>query len=73
MLLPDSRAFPPSEIASFLLKAGLDKETPVFVCENLTLTNEKITSSSLEQVSKQSFWVFMRNGYQSKPQSKRIS
>ena len=56
MLLPDSREFPPSEIASFLLlKAGLDKETPVFVCENLTLDDEKVTSSSLEQVSKQAF------------------
>ncbi len=55
ILLPDSRAFPPSEIASFLLKAGLDKETPVFVCENLTLDNEKITSSSLKQVSEQAF------------------
>ena len=55
MLLPDSRAFPPSEIASFLLKAGLDKETPVFVCENLTLDDERVTSSRLEQVSEQAF------------------
>ena len=55
ILLPDSRAFPPSEIASFLLKAGLDKETTVFVCENLTLDNERVTSSSLKQVSEQAF------------------
>ena len=55
MLLPDSRAFPPREIASFLIKAGVDKETPVFVCENLTLDDEKVTSSSLEEVSKQTF------------------
>ncbi|MGD0996074.1 MAG: precorrin-6y C5,15-methyltransferase (decarboxylating) subunit CbiE [Candidatus Bathyarchaeia archaeon] len=55
ILLPDSRAFPPSEIASFLLKAGLDKETPVFVCENLTLDDERVTSSSLKQVSEQAF------------------
>jgi len=55
MLLPDSRAFPPSEIASFLLKAGADEETSVFVCENLTLDNEKATSTSLEGVSKQTF------------------
>jgi cobalt-precorrin-7 (C5)-methyltransferase len=54
-LLPDSRAFPPSEIASFLLKAGIDKKTPVFVCENITLNDEKVTSSSLEIVSKQAF------------------
>jgi cobalt-precorrin-7 (C5)-methyltransferase len=55
MLLPDSRAFSSSEIANFLLKAGVDKETSVFVCENLTLDHEKATSSSLEQVSKQTF------------------
>jgi cobalt-precorrin-7 (C5)-methyltransferase len=55
IILPDSRAFPPSEIATFLLKAGLDKETPVFVCENLTLDNEKIASTSLEKVATQTF------------------
>jgi cobalt-precorrin-7 (C5)-methyltransferase len=55
MLLPDSRAFPPHEIASFLIKAGVDKETPVFVCENLTLDDERVISSSLEEVSKQTF------------------
>jgi len=55
MLLPDPRAFPPAEIASFLLKAGLDEETPVFVCENLSLENERVTSSSLTQVSEQAF------------------
>ena len=55
MLLPDSRAFAPKEIASFLIKAGLEKETQVFVCENLTLENEKVTSGSLEQVAEQTF------------------
>jgi cobalt-precorrin-7 (C5)-methyltransferase len=55
MLLPDSRAFAPCEIATFLIKAGLSKETSVFVCENLTLDDEKVTSSTLEQVSKQAF------------------
>jgi cobalt-precorrin-7 (C5)-methyltransferase len=55
MLLPDSRAFPPSEIASFLIKAGIDKKTPVYICENLTLDDEKITSSILEEVSQQAF------------------
>jgi cobalt-precorrin-7 (C5)-methyltransferase len=55
MLFPDSRAFPPSEIASFLLKAGVDKETCVFVCENLTLDDEKVTFSTLGEVSKQAF------------------
>ncbi len=55
MILPDSRAFPPKIIANFLIKAGLDKETSVFVCENITLPDERVTSSSLEQVSMQDF------------------
>ena len=55
LLLPDSRAFSPSEIASFLIKAGLDKKIPVFICENLTLNEEKITPSSLEEVSQLTF------------------
>jgi cobalt-precorrin-7 (C5)-methyltransferase len=55
MLFPDSRAFPPKEIASFLIKAGLNPRTPVYICENLTLENEKITSSKLEEVSSQTF------------------
>jgi cobalt-precorrin-7 (C5)-methyltransferase len=55
LLLPDSRAFSPSEIASFLIKAGLDKKTPVFICENLTLGDEKVTPSSLEEVSQLTF------------------
>ena len=55
MLLPDPKAFSPREIASFLIKDGLDKGTPVFVCENLTLDNERIVESTLEQASKLDF------------------
>jgi cobalt-precorrin-7 (C5)-methyltransferase len=55
MLLPDSRAFPPKEIAAFLINAGVDKKTPVYICENLTLDNETITSSILEKISAQVF------------------
>ena len=55
MLLPDQRGFPPSEIASALLNAGVDKETSVFVCENLTLDDEQVTFSTLEEISKQLF------------------
>lgn len=51
MLLPDPKAFSPREIASFLIKAGLDKATPVFVCESLTLSDEKIVESTLDRVS----------------------
>ena len=55
MLLPDSRAFPPKEIAGFLIKAGLERKIAVFVCENLTLSDEKVTASSLEEVCKLDF------------------
>lgn len=55
MLLPDSRAFAPKDIASFLIKTGIDKKTPVYVCENTTLQNEKVTSSTLDGVVGQTF------------------
>ena len=55
MLLPDIRAFTSSEIASFLVKAGVDEETSVFVCGNLTLDDEKVTSSTLGEVSERAF------------------
>ena len=51
MLLPEPKAFGPREIARFLLKSGLDKETPVFVCERLTLSDERIVKSTLEQAA----------------------
>jgi cobalt-precorrin-7 (C5)-methyltransferase len=51
MLLPDPKAFPPREIASFLIEAGLDKETQVFVCERLTLSDERIVESTLEHAA----------------------
>ncbi len=55
ILLPDSRAFPPREIAAYLIKAGFDAQTPVFICENLTLENERVTESSLSGVSAADF------------------
>lgn len=51
MLLPDPKAFPPREIASFLIKSGLDTETPVFVCERLTLNDERVVESTLGRVA----------------------
>ncbi len=55
MLLPDAKAFPPKEIASYLIQSGIDRQTPVFICENLTLSDEKVTASSLEGVLKLDF------------------
>jgi cobalt-precorrin-7 (C5)-methyltransferase len=51
MLLPDPKAFPPREIASFLIEAGLDKDTTVFVCERLTLSDERIVETTLERAA----------------------
>jgi cobalt-precorrin-7 (C5)-methyltransferase len=55
MLLPEPKAFRPREIASFLLKSGLDKATPVFVCERLTLSGERVVETTLEQAAKLDF------------------
>ncbi|MGE5533513.1 MAG: precorrin-6y C5,15-methyltransferase (decarboxylating) subunit CbiE [Bacillota bacterium] len=55
LLLPNSRGFAPKNIASFLIDLGTDRETPVYICENLTLENEKITCSTLGKVSEQTF------------------
>jgi len=50
ILLPDSKDFRPQEISRFLLERGVNAKTPVFVCENLTLNNEKVLSSTLDEV-----------------------
>jgi cobalt-precorrin-7 (C5)-methyltransferase len=55
LLLPNSRGFEPKEIARFLIDIGTDKTLPVFICENITLENEKVTESTLEKVVGQSF------------------
>jgi cobalt-precorrin-7 (C5)-methyltransferase len=55
LLLPNSRGFKPQDVASFLIESNIDRETPVFVCENITLENEKITSSTLGQIVGKSF------------------
>jgi len=55
LLLPNSRGFTPKDIASFLIELDTDKQTPVYICENLTLENEKVIESTLEKVAEQSF------------------
>jgi precorrin-6B methylase 1 len=49
-VLPDPKAFPPSEIAGYLLRRRVDGQTRVFLCENLTLENEKVTQCTLSEV-----------------------
>jgi cobalt-precorrin-7 (C5)-methyltransferase len=51
LLLPSSKTFLPKEIANFLINSGIDPNTPVFICENLTLDNERVVESSLKGVS----------------------
>jgi cobalt-precorrin-7 (C5)-methyltransferase len=55
LLLPDSKSFSPAEAAKFLIKSGVDVETPVFVCENLTLSDERVVRSNLGEVARSSF------------------
>ena len=55
MLLPDPAAFTPSQISEYLLKAGVNKETIIVVCQNLTLVDEKIVETTLEGALNRSF------------------
>jgi cobalt-precorrin-7 (C5)-methyltransferase len=50
MLLPDAKSFAPKDIAALLIQTGADKKTPSYVCENLTLDNEKVTITTLEEL-----------------------
>jgi cobalt-precorrin-7 (C5)-methyltransferase len=50
MLLPDAKSFAPKDISALLLETGANKETQVYICENLTLENEKVTSTTLEEL-----------------------
>jgi cobalt-precorrin-7 (C5)-methyltransferase len=54
MLLPD-KSFSPCDIARFLIDHGIDEETPVSVCENLTLDDERTVTSTLDGILKQEF------------------
>ena len=55
LLLPDPKSFSPAEAAEFLIERGVDARTPVFVCENLTLSDERVVSSTLGEVARSSF------------------
>ncbi len=55
MLLPASQGFTPKDIAALLLDAGADGATEVYVCENLTLENQKVTKTVLADVASQIF------------------
>lgn len=55
ILFPDSKNFSPKEIAAYLINAGCNAKTTVFICENLTLNNEKVTETCLGGVSAAEF------------------
>ena len=55
MLLPNPKGFTPSDIAKFLINEGVTAETPVVVCENLTLSNESAEKSTLKGISGMTF------------------
>jgi cobalt-precorrin-7 (C5)-methyltransferase len=55
MLLPAPKGFTPRDIAALLLETGANPKTEVYICENVTLENEKITQTTLEKAADQSF------------------
>ena len=55
MLLPALKGFVPKDIAARLLETGADPKTSVYICENVTLEDEKITQTTLEKAADQSF------------------
>jgi cobalt-precorrin-7 (C5)-methyltransferase len=57
MILPDPKSFSPQDVARFLIDHGTDGETPVSVCENLTLDNERTVTSTLDGILSQEFDV----------------
>jgi cobalt-precorrin-7 (C5)-methyltransferase len=55
VLLPNPKIFTPNMISSFLIKNGADKATPVVICENLTMSDERIVQTTLEEAAKHDF------------------
>jgi cobalt-precorrin-7 (C5)-methyltransferase len=55
MLLPDAKSFTPKDVAALLIETGAEKNTAVYICENLTLENERVTSTTLEELQGQTF------------------
>jgi cobalt-precorrin-7 (C5)-methyltransferase len=55
ILLPDPKSFTPCDVARFLIGQGIPKGTPVGICENLTLDNERTVTSTLGKILEQDF------------------
>lgn len=50
IILPDPKGFTPKDIAQHLISHGTSGETPIFICENLTLGDERISRGTLQEV-----------------------
>lgn len=50
MILPNPKNFTPKHIARFLLDRGINGETRTFICENLTLKDERVIQCTLKDV-----------------------
>ena len=55
MLLPDPKVFSPSDVAKFLISKAVAEDTSAFVCENLTLEDEKVVASTLRGIVGKSY------------------
>jgi cobalt-precorrin-7 (C5)-methyltransferase len=55
MLLPNAISFSPCDVAQFLINNKISGETVVSICENLTLDNERIVTSTLSGILGQKF------------------
>ena len=55
LLLPAPKGFAPKDIAALLLETSANPETEVYICENLTLEDEKITQTTLTGAASQIF------------------
>ncbi len=54
-LLPEPKIFKPADIALFLIKKGIEKTAKIIVCENLTLKNEQVVETTLDEATHLSF------------------
>lgn len=50
IVLPDPKAFTPKDVARFLMERGVAGSSPTYICENLTLSDERILETNLKDV-----------------------
>lgn len=51
IILPDPKNFTPKDIARFLMDKGIDGKLQTFICENLTLEDERIIKCTLKDAA----------------------